>query len=96
MSKGLIIGGKSYPFRMTMGALLRFKRATGKEISEMGGNSELVVSLLYCCVVAACNADGVEFTMYYDTFADSLTMEEFTKATQEMFQQEGKEQKKSK
>lgn len=95
MRKELTIGGKSYPCRMTMGALLRFKRTTGKEISEMGGDSELVVNLLFCCVVAACNADGVEFTMDFETFADSLTMEEFTKATQEMFQ-EGKEQKKSK
>ena len=96
MRKELTIGGKSYPCRMTMGALLRFKRTTGKEINEMGGDSELVVNLLFCCVVAACNADGVEFTMDFETFADSLTMEEFTKATQEMFQEGSKEQKKSK
>ncbi|MCR5841959.1 MAG: hypothetical protein K6G86_07770 [Bacteroidales bacterium] len=70
------IGGKSYPCRMTMGAMLRFKRITGREVSEanMGSVSDLAI-LFYCCTASACNADGVPFDMNCDTFCDRIDPE---------------------
>lgn len=86
MMKELSVGGKKYPFRMTMGALLRFKRKTGKEFSELtSGDVVMVVTLLYCIVAAASNAEGVEFTMELEEFADKLSMEDFTEATNSLF-----------
>lgn len=70
------IGDASYPCRMTMGAMLRFKRITGHEVSEMpeGSVSEMAV-LLYCCTASASNADGVRFEMDCDTFCDRIDPE---------------------
>lgn len=31
----IVVNGKAYPCRQTMGALLRFKRETGKEVTEV-------------------------------------------------------------
>ena len=80
------IGEASYPCRMTMGAMLRFKRITGHEVSEMpeGSVSEMAV-LLYCCTASASNADGVRFEMDCDTFCDRIdpeTMEAMSAAVQ--------------
>ena len=67
------IGNASYPCRMTMGAMLRFKRITGHELAEMpdGSVSEMVI-LLYCCTASASNADGVPFEMDCETFCDRI------------------------
>lgn len=71
------IGGRAYPCRMTMGAMLRYRRLTGKEVSEMqnGSVSELA-TLLYCCTASACSADGVEFGMSLDEFCDNIGPED--------------------
>lgn len=62
MKKNMItIGGKEYPCRMTMGAMLEFKRRTGKEATEIQGTDiSLMVVLLYCCLLSSCRADGME------------------------------------
>lgn len=70
------IGGKEYPCRQTMGALLRFKRETGKEITETDGSLSEMCVFLWCCVASACKADGVEFGMSLEDFADVLSPEE--------------------
>lgn len=67
------INGKAYPCRMTMGAMLRFKRETGKDITAITGEVSDMCVLLYCCLVSACNADKVEFDMSLDDFADSIS-----------------------
>ena len=69
--------GKEYPCRPTMGAMLRFKRETGKEVTELKGDSlsDLCV-YLFCCVQSACAADGVEFGMELLDFADALSPED--------------------
>ena len=70
------INGTEYPCQMTMGAVLRFKHETGKEVSEVGSNdlSDLV-TLIWCCVVSACNAEGTQFEMDLAKFADSMDLE---------------------
>nr|DAT94818.1 MAG TPA: tail assembly chaperone protein [Caudoviricetes sp.] len=66
--------GKEYPMRMTMGAMLRFQRTTGKDVSQMGTDVSLMIVFLHCCVTSACNADGVTFDLDLDKFADGLDM----------------------
>ena len=49
------IGGKEYPCQMTMGALLRFKKETGREVTEVKGDSiSDMITLLWCCVASVC------------------------------------------
>ena len=79
MSKRILINGKEYPVRMTMGALLRFKRETGREVSEIKKTDVAdQVILLWCIVTAACSADKVEFGIGLEEFADALTPEALT------------------
>lgn len=69
----LTISEKSYPCRVTMGAMVRFKRAAGKDVSEIGEKdvSDLIL-FMWCCVVSACKADGVAFDMEFEDFADRM------------------------
>ena len=74
--KRIQINGKEYPVRMTMGALLRFKRETGKDVSEVKPTDVAdMVILMWCCVASACKADGVDFSLSLEEFADSLDPE---------------------
>lgn len=71
-----------YPLRLNMGAMLRFKRITGKEVSELRESDvEGMITLVYCCTAAACNADGVEFAYTLEDFADNLEPESFSDAS---------------
>lgn len=73
------INGKQYPCRVTMGAMLRFRNEAGKDVTQL--NSDDIgdlVTLLWCCVASASNADGVEFDMSLMDFADSLDPETVT------------------
>lgn len=79
--KKILIAGREYPFHVTMGALLRFKRETGHDVSEMasGSISEMAV-LLWCCTASACNAERIAFDIPLLDFADALSpdvLEEF-------------------
>ena len=74
--KEITIYGKKLPMRITMGAMLRFKRMTGKDVEEISNDVTLMVTFMYCCVASACNADGVEFGMDLDKFADGIPVEE--------------------
>lgn len=69
----LVCGDKEYPCRVTMGAMVRFKDETGRDISEMKqGNVYDMVCFLWCCVVSACCADGIGFEMDMREFADHV------------------------
>ena len=57
-----------------MGAMLLFKRTTGKDISEVSGEDmEELLLLLWCCVSCACKADGIGFDTDFDTFVCQIT-----------------------
>ena len=77
----ITINGRSLPVRVTMGALLRFKRATGKEAHEINGDLEDAVTFMHCCVESACRADGIPFEMDVETMADHLSVEDVTNFT---------------
>lgn len=69
----LIIDGKEYPCRVTMGAMVRYKHASGQDVSAIDEKavSDLIL-FMWCCVVSACKADGVPFDMEFEDFADRL------------------------
>lgn len=92
--KEIEVYGRKLPCRVTMGALLRFKRMTGYEVSEIkDGDLEATIRFLWCCVQSSCNADGVTIDMDFERFADGLEMPEATAVLNEV-QSEGRPSKK--
>lgn len=68
--------GRELPCRMTMGAMVRFKRETGRDVSAIqNGDIADLILLLWCCIMSACNADGVNFDTGFELFADTLDAE---------------------
>lgn len=76
MNAYITIKGKEYPCQQTMGALLRFKEQTGKDISQASDGLNDMIVLLYCCVVSASKREGVDFDMSLLDFADNITTED--------------------
>lgn len=74
--KKIMYQGRELPCRMTMGAMVRFKKETGRDVSaiENGDIADLIL-LLWCCIKSACNADGESFDVSFELFADSLDAE---------------------
>lgn len=71
------IGGTVYPCSPTMGAMLRFKRETGREVTEINpGSVSDMCTYLWCCVASACRREGKEFDMPLMDFADGITPED--------------------
>ncbi len=69
----IVIGGRELPCRITMGAMLRFKRETGKDVSKMNPDETSdMITFMWACTASACNADRVEFGMSLEEFADRL------------------------
>lgn len=69
------INGEKYPCYPTMGAMLRFKQETGKEITEMdSGSLSDLCAYLWCCVVSACKREKKSFTLSLMDFADNLDL----------------------
>lgn len=69
------INGTEYPCRETLGAVLRFKRETGTDISKAEMDTETAITYMWCRVASACAQEGVEFNMTLMEFADSLPLE---------------------
>ena len=70
---GITIDGKDYPFRPTMGAMLRFKRETGREVPAAGMTPSETAVWLWCCVASASAADGIPFGLTLMDFCDRIT-----------------------
>lgn len=67
------INGEAYPCRPTMGAMLRFKEQTGKEITELNANSFTeLCTYLWCCIKSACARERKPFDLSLLDFADSI------------------------
>lgn len=72
MNKELKVLG--LPCRQTMGAFLRFKRATGREATELTNSLSDMLQFIYCCTLSACSADGVDFPYNnVEEFADRIS-----------------------
>lgn len=72
------INGKAYPCRPTMGAMLRFKNETGREVTDTDNGFSDLCTYLWCCVVSACSKDNINFDMSLMDFADSIDPEDMT------------------
>lgn len=67
------IDGEAYPCRPTMGAMLRFRQETGREVTEMDPSSfSDLCTYLWCCIVSACRKEKRAFDMSLMDFADSI------------------------
>lgn len=55
-----------------MGAMLRFKRETGKEVTDIKGEISDLLTYLWCCVCSASKADGIDFNLTLMDFADNI------------------------
>ena len=99
MKVEVTVNGVAYPCRPTMGAMLRFKRETGKEVTDIQENSFTdLCTYLYCCVVSACAADKIEFGYSLIDFADALSPEDMAAWTEQLqgdAKEEAGEEKKS-
>lgn len=81
----VIINGEAYPCSPTMGAMLRFKQQTGKEISEINtGSFTDLCTYLWCCVTSASKREGKDFKMSLMEFADSLTPDDMAQWSQDI------------
>ena len=71
------INGVAYPCSPTMGAMLRFKQETGREITDIDeGSFSDLCTFLWCCVKSAAKREGVDFNLSLMDFADSVTPED--------------------
>lgn len=71
------VNGTAYPCSPTMGAMLRFKQQTGREITEIDPTSfSDLCTYLWCCVASAANREGKPFELSLMDFADSLEPED--------------------
>lgn len=86
----ITINGVAYPCRQTMGAMLRFKQETGKEVTEIDpGSFSDLCTYLWCCVKSASKADGKDFDLSLMDFADSVTPEDATEWAEANKEQSG-------
>lgn len=70
----ITLGGQDYPCRVTMGAMLRFKRETGREVTHLEADSlSDLCTWLWCCTASAAQADGIPFTHTLMDFADAVS-----------------------
>ena len=68
------VNGTAYPCMPTMGAMLRFRQETGREITQIDASSITdLCTDLWCCVVSAARREGRDFDMPLMEFADCLT-----------------------
>lgn len=97
MNKGayVTVGGKELPCRLTMGAMLLFKRNTQKDVSQMNsGDMEDLLMFMFCCVKCACKADGVDFDTDFETFCCQITPDDLNAWNEAMAQSQSEDKKK--
>lgn len=75
--KHITIQGKRFPFRLTIGAMVRYKQITGKDFSEFKGDMEELGTIIQCGIRSACKAEGVEAPqLKTDELMDYIDLEE--------------------
>lgn len=84
----ITVNGEAYPCSPTMGAMLRFKQETGREITEIDPQSFTdLCTYLWCCVVSASKREGKKFDMSLIDFADSISPDDMTEWSQAVAQE---------
>ena len=86
----ILINGEAFPCSPTMGAMLRFKQETGKEITQIDPSSFTdLCTYLYCCVLSASKREGKAFNLSLMEFADAITPEQMEAWNQAMAPEAG-------
>jgi hypothetical protein len=73
-----------YPIRLTMGAIVRFKQETGKELAEAEGTADNA-TLIWCCIKSACNREKRTFDYSLLDFVDNVDADEIDGITSVLF-----------
>ena len=90
----IVINGKEYPCRATMGAFRRFKAITGYDLSKADPTDIADnVTFCYCCIASACAADKIPFDFDVDEFADMMDQDALEKFIASQDVQEGPKKK---
>ena len=78
--KHVTIKGKSYPFRLTIGAMVAYKKAVGEDFSKFNGEDmEKMLHIIFHGIKSTCKADGIEFPYQSpEEIADYIDMERIT------------------
>lgn len=85
----ITINGEAYPCSPTMGAMLRFKQETGREITEIDPTSFAdLCTYLWCCVSSAAKRENKDFNLSLMEFADNITPEDMTEWNQAIAQEQ--------
>lgn len=63
--------------RTTMGAMVRYKRLSGRDVSEITTDLTELMMFMYCCVQSASAVDKVDFDMSFEDFADRIDLSDF-------------------
>ncbi len=76
--KQITIKGRSYPFRITIGAMVAYKRETGEDISAFKGDDmEKLGLLVYHSLRSTCKACSIDFPFQSsEEILDYIDMEE--------------------
>jgi hypothetical protein len=81
MKKNVITINKvSYPCRLTIGAMVNYKRATGEDFSKFSGDDmEKLSIVVFEAVKSTCRADGVTFPYKsHEDIMDYIDMDQAT------------------
>ena len=79
----ITINGTAYPCSPTMGAMLRFKQETGREITEIDLTSITdLCTYLWCCVMSAAKREGKPFDLSLMDFADGINADDMAAWTE--------------
>lgn len=89
------INNEVYPIRLTMGAIVRFKQETGKELAEAEGTADNA-TLIWCCIKSACNREKKEFGYSLMDFVDNIDADEIDGITSVLFSLFGAENQEQK
>lgn len=76
--KKITIKGREYPFRITIGAMVAYKRETGEDISSFKGDDmEKLGLLVFYSLRSACRACSIDFPFASaDDILDYIDMQE--------------------
>lgn len=78
------VNGTEYPCYPTMGAAVRFKDMTGRDIEDMKGTSDFAL-YIYCCAKSAYRRENnKDLEMSREDFCDGVLIEDLNELNAEM------------
>lgn len=82
------VNGRELPAYETLGAAVRFKDETGRDLSKIDITSiSDIAVLIWARVAGACSRERIEFDMTFREFADAVDMTSLSEWTQAIQQE---------